>query len=84
MDRLTDAGALGPVDPLQNLRALGLAPLLSSEGLEWRGIEVGHYRYPLREAEQPPFENHLIALVMRPFRFERHRDGRVDDVFYKE
>lgn len=76
-DRLTDADPLGPVDPLQNLRGLGLAPILTSEGLGWRGIKAERFRHSLREIEQPPFENHLITHIVEPFRFERHRDGRV-------
>ena len=61
-DRLTDADPLGPVDPLENVRRLGLAPILTSEGLGWRGIKAERFRHSLREIEQPPFENHLITL----------------------
>ena len=81
-DRLTDADPLGPVDPLQNVRRLGLAPILTSEGLGWRGIETERFRHSLREIEQPPFENHLITLIVEPFRFERHRDARVDKGYH--
>ena len=43
-DRLTDADPLLPVDSLQNLRRLSLAPILMSEGLRWRGIKAGRFR----------------------------------------
>lgn len=79
-DGLTDADPLGPVDPLRHFRGLGLAPALSSEGLGWRGIKAERFRYTSREAEQRPYESHLVALIMRPFRVERHREGRVDKV----
>lgn len=81
-DRLTGVDPLGSVDPLQNLRGLGLAPILTSEGLEWRGIKAECFRHSLREIEQPPFENHLITHIVGPFRFERHRDGRVDKGYH--
>ncbi len=79
-DRLTGADPLGPMDPLRHFRGLGLAPALSSEGLGWRGIKAERFRYSSREAEQPPFENHLIALALSPWRVERHRDGRAEKV----
>jgi len=79
-DRLTDADPLGPMDPLRHFRGLGLAPALSSEGLGWRGIKAERFRYSSREAEQPPFENHLITLALSPWRVERHRDGRAEKV----
>ncbi len=74
-DRLTAADPLGPVDPLQNVRRLGVGPSLTSEGLGWRGIKAERYHYSLREIEQPPFENHLITYIVEPFRSEWHRDG---------
>lgn len=79
-DRLTDAAPPLPVDPLQNLRGLGLAPILTSEGLGWRGIQAERFRYSSREAEQPPFENHLIALALSSWRVERHRYGRAEKI----
>lgn len=81
-DRLTDADPLGSINPLQNLRGLGLAPILTSEGLGWQGIKAERFRHSLREIEQLPFENHSIAHTMGPFRFERHRDGRVDKGYH--
>ena len=81
-DRRTDADPLRPIDPLQNLRGLGLTPILTSEGLGWRGIKAERFRHSLREIEQPPFENHLITHIVEPFRFERHRDGRVDKGYH--
>lgn len=77
-DRLTDADPLCPMDPLRHFRGLGLAPALSSEGLGWRGIKAERFRHSLREIEQLPFENHMIALVLRPWRAERHCEGRID------
>ena len=36
----------------------------------------------MREIEQPPFESHLITLIVSPFGFERRRDGRADKDYY--
>ena len=80
--RLTDAGPLGPIDPLQNVRRLGLAPILTSEGLGWRGIKAERFRHSLREIEQPPFQNHLITHMAELVRFERRRGGRVDKGYH--
>ena len=80
--RLTDAGPLGPIDPLQNVRRLGLAPILTSEGLGWRGIKAERFRHSLREIEQPPFQNHLITHMAELVRFERRGGGRVDKGYH--
>ncbi len=63
-DSFTDTDPLDPMDPLRHLRGLGLAASLTSEDLGWRGIRVARYRYSRREIEQPPFENHLVTLVV--------------------
>ncbi len=73
---------LGPVDPLQNVRRLGLDQILTSEGLGWRGIKAERFRHSSCETEQTPFENHLITYIVEPFRFEWHRDGRVDKGYH--
>ena len=68
------------MDPLRHFRGLGLIPALSSEGSGWRGMKAERYHYSSREAEQPPFENHLIVLALSPWRVERHRDARVENI----
>lgn len=79
--RLAGPNLPDPKDPIRHLREVtGSALPLASEGMRWRGIEAARHRYSLREVEQPPFENHLVVLVVRLWRVERHRDGRVNKV----
>ena len=68
----------GPIDPLQNYRELGLAPIRTSVGLGWRGTEAECFRHSPREIEQPSFRDHLITHMPELVRFERHHDGGVD------
>jgi AraC family transcriptional regulator len=67
MMRQQEPGRVGPIGPLERLRAVPPEAAASSDRLGWVGLEAARYRAaPAGEVNSPALTHHRLVLVTRP------------------